>query len=134
MGRRVRVLLGTLILLPVIVLALGGGPAAATAPPGSIAIANQALLLGDGSVVLTVSYTCAAAAGNVTTGALSTAVQQGATIGNGDAVATCDNRKHTVNVDNVPGPFSQGTANAVATVINSDSTSFAFTSRGVMVH
>jgi hypothetical protein len=39
-----------------------------------------------------------------------------------------------VNVDNVPGPFSQGTANAVATVINSDSTSFAFTSRGVMVH
>jgi hypothetical protein len=70
----------------------------------------------------------------ITTGTLVTAVQQGATIGNGEAVATCDNRKQSVNVANVPGPFSQGTANAVAEVINADSTSFAFTSRGVMVH
>jgi hypothetical protein len=58
----------------------------------------------------------------------------GAIIGNGVAAATCDNCKHTANVDNTPGPFSRGTANAVAEVINADSTSFAFTSRGVMVN
>lgn len=115
------------------VLSLASGPASATTPPGSISITNQAVLLADGSVVLTVSYTCAPAAGNVTVGTLQTAVQQGPIVGNGTAVATCDNRKHTVSVDNSPGPFRQGTANAVAEVINADTTSFAFTSRGVMV-
>jgi hypothetical protein len=134
MGRRSRALLATVIAMSAIALTLAIGPASATTPPGSIAIANQAQLLADGSVVLTVTYTCAPAAGNITTGTLATAVQQGATIGNGDAVATCDNRKHTANIQNIPGPFSQGIANAVAEVQNADATSFAFTSRGVMVH
>ena len=131
--RRIWTLLAALIGMSMIVLVLAAGPASATAPSAKVTIANQAQLLADGSAVLTVTYTCAPGPANDTTGTVSTAPQQGAIIGNGDATATCDNRSHTVNLDEIPGPFSQGTANALAIVINTAQTSFASTSRAVMV-
>ena|SRR5438093_13477265 len=129
--RKLRFLLPLMLAVGVLALPVSGS---ATTPPGSIAIANQAQLLTDGSVVLTVSYTCAPGPANDTTGVVVSSVQQGAIIGSASALATCDNRKHTAHLDNVVGPFSQGTANAVAAVENSSATSFAFTSRGVMVN
>ena len=132
MTRR-RTLLAALVGMSLILLALATGPASATAPSAKITIANQAQLLADGSAVLTVTYTCAPGPANDTTGMVGTALQQGPTIGNGDAPATCDNRSHTVNLDEIPGPFSQGTANALAIVINTATTSFASTSRAVMI-
>jgi len=124
-----------LVVVTAALLALTTGPASATTPPGSITIANQAQLLTDGSVVLTVSYTCAPGPGGVTTGLVTSSVQQGAVIGSsGTNTATCDNRKHSANLRNVPGPFSRGTANALAVVENTNATSFATTSRGVMVN
>jgi hypothetical protein len=128
-----RVLLLIALVTGLLALSLASGRASATAPPGSITIANQAQLLSDGTVVVTVSYTCAPAAGGVTTGDVGTSVQQGALIASGTGIATCDNRRQTAHIQNVPGPFSEGTANVVAFVINADSTSFAFTSRAVMV-
>ena len=130
---RMRTLLAALVGMSLVLLALASGPASATAPSAKIAIANQATLLADGSAVITVTYTCAPGPANDTTGAVTTALQQGPTIGNGDAPATCDNRSHTVSLDEVPGPFSQGTGNALAIVINTATTSFAATSRAVTI-
>ena len=132
MTRR-RTLLAALVGMSLILLALATGPASATAPSAKITIANQAQLLADGSAVLTVTYTCPPGPANDTTGMVGTALQQGLTSGGGTALATCDNRSHSVNIDDIPGPFSQGTANAAAEAINTAGTSFAFTSRAVMV-
>jgi hypothetical protein len=129
--RKLRFLLPLMLAVGVLALPVSGS---ATTPPGSISIANQAQLLTDGSVVLTVSYTCAPGPANDTTGTVVSIVEQGAINGSGSALATCDGRKHSAHLDNVPGPFSQGTAGAVAAVANTSSTSFAFTSRGVMVN
>jgi hypothetical protein len=119
--------------MPLILLALATGPASATPPPGKVTIANQATLLADGSAVITVTYTCQPGPGNDTTGAITSALQQGPTIGNADALATCDGRSQTVSLDEMPGPFSRGTANALVIVENTAATSFASTSRGVMI-
>jgi len=128
-----RILLLIALVTGLLALSLASGRASATSASASIAIANQAQLLSDGTVVVTVYYTCAPAAGGVTTGEVATSVQQGALIANGTAIATCDNRRQSAHIQNVPGPFSQGTANVAAAVINADSTSFAFTSRAVML-
>ena len=130
---RIRTFQAALVAMPLILLALAAGPASATAPSAKITIANQAQLLADGSAVITVTYTCAPGPAGDTTGTLTSALQQGPTIGNADAIATCDNRSQTVRLHEIPGPFSRGTANALAIVINVDSTSFASTSRAVVI-
>lgn len=126
-----RILLLIALVTGLLALSLASGRASAAPASASITIANQAQLLSDGTVVVTVSYTCAPAAGGVTTGNVVTNVQQGALIASGTGIATCDNRRQTAHIQNVPGPFSEGTANVVAGVVNADSTSFAFTSRTV---
>src|SRR5579864_5951973 len=129
--RKLRFLLPLVLAVGVLALPVSGS---ATTPPGSITIANQAQLLTDGSVVLTVSYTCSPVPPGDTTGMVVSSVQQGAIIGNDSGLATCDNHKHSAHLHNVPGPLSPGTANAVAAVDNTSTTSFAFTSRRVMVN
>jgi hypothetical protein len=130
--KRMRVLLAALA-VSLVVLALATGPASATATNAKITVANQAQLLPDGSVVVTVSYTCAPGPAGDTTGTVASDVGQGPLIGFGEAPAVCDNRSHTVNLDVGPGPFSQGTATALGIVANADDSSFATTSRGITI-
>jgi hypothetical protein len=129
---RIRTLLAALVGM-VLLLALATGPASATATNAKISIANQATLLTSGDVVVTVTYTCAPGLANDTTGMVVVDLQQGTLpFSAGDGPATCDNRQHTANID-VLGPFSQGTANALAIIDNSNDSSFATTSRGVTI-
>jgi hypothetical protein len=130
--KRMRVLLAGLLGVSLVVLALATGPASATATSAKITIGNQALLLPDGSAVVTVTYTCAPGPAGVTTGTVQADVGQGPILGLAQAEATCDNRSHSVNLD-VPGPFSQGSATGFAVVTNIDTSSFAGTSRGVTI-
>jgi hypothetical protein len=128
---RIRTLLAALVGM-VVLLALATGLASATATSAKITIANQATLVSDGSVVVTLTYTCAPGPANDTTGLVQVDLQQGAVIDFTTASATCDNRQHTVSLD-VLGPFSQGTATALGVVTNTTTTSFASTSRGVTI-
>ena len=131
--KRMRVLLAGLLGVSLVVLALATVPASATATSAKITIGNTALLLPDGSAVMTVTYTCAPAPANNTVGQVEGFLGQGPINGIAIETATCDNRSHSVNLHVVPGPFSQGSASAFAIVVNFDSSSFASTSRGVMV-
>jgi hypothetical protein len=131
--KRMRVLLAGLLGVSLVVLALATGPASATATNAKITVANQAQLLTDGSVVVTVSYTCAPGPAGDTTGFVQAVLGQGPMTGSGTAAATCDNRSHSVNLDVGPGPFSQGSGTALGIVANTDASSFASTSRGVTI-
>ena len=91
----------------------GGGP--------GLNIHPQALLLGDGTVVLTVDYRCLPGAGGNTTGTLTTSVLQPPNESRSTQVpATCDGGLHTTSTDNGPGVFVKGPADGGATVLNSD--------------
>src|SRR5438876_394340 len=131
--KRMRVLLAGLLGVSLVVLALATGPASATATSAKVTIGNQALLLPDGSAVLTVTYTCAPGPAGDTTGTVAADIGQGPILGFGSATATCDNRSHSVNLDVAPGPFSQGSATALGIVQNTDASSFATSSRGIMI-
>jgi hypothetical protein len=91
-----------------------------TAPEPSTSIRNQALLLSDGSVILTVDYSCIPGPGGDTVGTIATSVTQG-TISSPDksAPATCDGHSHTATTDNGPGPFRAGVAHGDAHTANS---------------
>ena len=79
--KRVRVLLAGLLGVSLVVLALATGPASATATSAKVTIGNQALLLPDGSAVLTVSYTCAPGPAGDTTGTVGADIGQGPILG-----------------------------------------------------
>jgi hypothetical protein len=90
------------------------------APEPSASIRNQALLLSDGTVILTVDYSCIPGPGGNIVGTITTSVMQG-TISSPDksAPATCDGHPHTATTDNGPGPFSPGDAHGDAHTANS---------------
>ena len=119
---RMRTLFAALVGMPLIFLALTTGSASATAQ-----------LLPDGSAVLTVTYTCAPGPPNDTTGFINSILTQGPINGSDDEPATCDNRSQTVHLVEAPGPFSQGAANAIAVILNTDGSSIASSSRAVMI-
>ena len=130
---RMRTLFAALVGMPLIFLALTTGSASATAPTAKITNSNQAQLLPDGSAVLTVTYTCAPGPANDTTGFINSILTQGPINGSDDEPATCDNRSQTVHLVEAPGPFSQGAANAIAVILNTDGSSIASSSRAVMI-
>jgi hypothetical protein len=76
-----------------------------------IKLRAQGLLLTDGTVVLTVDYSCPPGSGDATiyTGAL-----QESKTGSGNAPATCDGGSHTANIRTGPGPFSAPLVDAFA--------------------
>lgn len=131
--KRMRILLAGLLGVFLVVLALATGPALATATSAKVTIANQALLLPDGTAVLTVTYTCAPGPAGDTTGTVIADLGQGPILGFADSTAICDNRSHSVNLQVAPGPFSQGSGTALALVQNVDASSFATNSRGVTI-
>jgi hypothetical protein len=98
-----------------------GGPITIKAPdPPAVNIHNQALLLTDGTVIMTVDYVCLPAPSGNTAGTVTTSLMQGQTPSSGTkAPATCDDRSHTATTDNGPGPFSEGPAQGFAIVLNS---------------
>jgi hypothetical protein len=100
---------------------ISGAPITIKTPdPNSINIHNQALLLTDGTVVMTVDYVCQPGPNGNTAGTLTTSLLQGQTSSRDTkAPATCDDRSHTATTDNGPGPFSQGPAQGSALVLNS---------------
>ena len=101
-------------------------PAAASANvtfhAGSIQYANKAALQEDGTVLMTFTYQCVpgiAFEPEEPTGAIDVSVQQPQADGFAFALATCDDRKHTVTLDIGPGPFKAGSAFADARLDNS---------------
>ena len=94
--------------------------------PPAVNVNSHALLLTNGSVVLTVSYRCVPGSGGNTAGMLSTGVIQGSTVSEpNSASATCDDRFHPASTSNGPGPFSEGSAMGTGEVANSDGTSLS---------
>jgi hypothetical protein len=130
---RIRTLIATLVGVPLLALALTTTAASATTPPGSIQIYNQVQLVSPLQAILTITYSCSPAANGSTTGAIATAVEQNGNVSNGPSVAICDDRSHTTAIETAGGPLAPGPAAAAAEVVNSDQTSFAFDSRGVMI-
>jgi hypothetical protein len=88
--------------------------------PAAIDVQDQALLSSDGTVALTVDYTCIPGPGGNTVGKLTTNVTQGTIVSSPtNTSAICDDFSHTVVTHNGPGPFSEGSAMATAQVENS---------------
>jgi hypothetical protein len=113
-----------LITLPVLALAAAPGTALASAPSATLQFLNQARLQPDGSVLVTLNYSCLPSAAG-SPGILFVAAEQPGVFGqNGEGTpATCDGNKHMVTIDLAPGPFTRGTAAAIAEVINFSGTS-----------
>jgi hypothetical protein len=101
-----------------------GGRITIMAPePPFLNFHNQALLLTDGTVIVTVDYVCRPGPGGNTAGTVRTFLTQGQMSTPGTtAPAVCDDRSHTASTDNGPGPFSVGPALAGGLVLNSDMT------------
>ena len=126
-ARRAAVATMPLIALPVITLAAAPGPAFATAPSATIHFTDQARLQPNGSVVVTVTYSCFPDF-NGPTGEISVNMQQDGVGGfANDLAAVCDSTKHTDSLDVIPFPgvFSRGSANATVQVNNFGFTSIA---------
>ena len=98
-----------------------GGRITIKAPdPPLLNFHNQALLLTDGTVILTVDYVCWPGPGGNTAGTVRTFLTQGQTSTPGTtAPAVCDDRSHTASTDNGPGPFTVGPALAGGFALNS---------------
>jgi hypothetical protein len=91
--------------------------AVASTPLATIQFHNQALLQPDGSVLVTMDYSCFPGLTS-SAGVLSLNVQQPQADGQASATATCDDSKHIVTLDAKPGLFTPGDAAASATVTN----------------
>jgi hypothetical protein len=105
-----------LITLPVLALAAAPGTAQASAPAATIQFHDQAQLQTDGSIIVTLDYSCNPAVYG-TTGELQAEAQQPGVDGFGFTItATCNDQKHTMTLDLMPGPFMRGTASATATI------------------
>jgi hypothetical protein len=77
----------------------------------SIKIGNQAFLLRDNTIFLTVDYTCPT---NHAEASISVSVNQGGTQGVAlNVPTTCDGGSHTAGIDIGPGSFTEGVAGAV---------------------
>jgi hypothetical protein len=124
LARRAAVAAVPLITLPVLVLAAAPGTALASAPSASLQFLGQAQLQSDGSVVVTLDYSCMPGTPGAAGWLQATVSQSGTTAGLNyfeQISVTCDGHKHIVSVD-VPvesGPgFTKGPASAVADVSN----------------
>lgn len=111
----------------VTMLAVASG-AAVAGPPASVHLVKQATLQEDGTVAVSFTYRCNPAADSSTAGTIFVGLGQrepSPVRGQARATAECDGEKHQVTLDVGPGPFSPGSAEARALVLNSDRTSFA---------
>ena len=112
-----------LITLPVLALATAPGTAQASAPAATIQFHSQAQLQPDGSILVTVDYSCNPDFFG-TTGGLEADAQQPGADGFSFTVATCNDQKHTVTLDLAPGLFTRGTVAAFAEIFNNAGANF----------
>jgi hypothetical protein len=99
-------------------LALTPISTAASAPLATIQILDQAPLQQDGSVALTVDYSCNPGFFGSQAG-LFADVQQPGVFGSSSTSATCDDQKHQTTLIVSPGPFQPGSATAFVQVFGS---------------
>jgi hypothetical protein len=107
-----------LALIFVFPLTIGLAPVGASAsqPSATLHIHQTATLTAIGSALLTVDYSCNPDVFG-SSGVLQTDIQQPGAEGTSPVVnATCDDSNHTITLDNVPGPFTPGSASARAIV------------------
>jgi hypothetical protein len=93
-------------------------PASAPANPAAatIAFVGGGTLLGDGTVDVTLHYSCLPPGpGGIDASLTESATEFGSSV---PALATCDGRNHSVTLNMAPGPFSPGIAAGKATVFN----------------
>ena len=100
--------------VPLMILA-ATGTAGASAPSASVQFQGQAALQPDGQVIVRVNYSCSPNTAG-TSGTLVVRAEQIGASGFGSLVATCDGRKHLAELFLGPGPFTVGSAAAIATV------------------
>jgi hypothetical protein len=115
----------------VLVLALLPAGAPANPVAGSISFVGNGSLLIDGTVDVTLKYSCLPPDG----GEIGVTLDEGGTaLGFGAfAPTTCDGRNHSVTVNVAPGPFTRGIATGNAFLFNGDSNVEAEASQRVTI-
>lgn len=97
-------------------------------PAATISIGGSGYLQPDGSVIVTINYSCVPGFGTGSTGVISGDVEQTQGFGTGSATAICDDTSHSVRIDVGPGPFVLADAAAsftITTGLNETATSQA---------
>jgi len=108
-----------------VLLALALLPASAPANPAAatISFVGGGTLLDDGSVDVTLHYSCLPAISGP--GGIEVTLQQDLVFGANLAPAICDGRNHSVTLPMAPGPFMAGIAGGRASVFNDNGSSTA---------
>jgi hypothetical protein len=106
-----------LLSVPLVMLAAASGTAAVSAPPATVHFLNQAQLQSDGMLLVNLNYSCSPSSSG-TGGNLLVLAYQPRAIGFGSTTVTCDGATHTATLFLAPGPFTTGSAVAVAFVGN----------------
>jgi hypothetical protein len=101
----------------------GASSAGASSPAATLKIEPQASLQPDGSALLTVDYSCTPGSAG-STGGLFTGLQQPGAFGSSGLTptVTCDDQTHRATVDESPGPFTPGSATAIASMVGAGDT------------
>jgi hypothetical protein len=115
----------------VLVLTLLPATAPANPPAGTISFAGNGSLLDDGTVDVTLHYSCLPPG----PGEIDVELDEGGTAFAFaiSPLAACDGKNHSVTVNMAPGPFTPGVATGNATVFNFDAAVLASTSQQVMI-
>jgi hypothetical protein len=109
---------GVLLALALMPASVQANPAAAT-----ISFAGGGTLLDDGSVDVTLHYSCLPAISGP--GGIEVTLQQNLVFGANLDTAICDGRNHSVTLNMAPGPFTAGIAGGKATVFNDNGSATA---------
>jgi hypothetical protein len=109
-----------------VLLALALLPASAPAnpPAATISFVGGGTLLDDGSVDVTLHYSCLPPS-NPGPGGIEASLQQGLVFGANLETAICDGRNHSVTLNMAPGPFMPGIAGGKASVSNDNASALA---------
>jgi hypothetical protein len=108
-----------------VLLALALLPASAPANPAAatISFVGGGTLLDDGSVDVTLHYSCLPSISGP--GGIEASLEQGLVFGANLDTAICDGRNHTVTLNMTPGPFTPGIAGGRASVFNDNGSATA---------
>ena len=114
-----------------LVLALLPASAPANPPAATISFVGGGTLLGDGTVDVTLHYSCLPPGPGGITASLD---ESGTAFGSSvPALAICDGRNHSVTLNMMPGPFTPGIAAGTATVFNDTGSAVADTNDQVTI-
>jgi hypothetical protein len=113
--RRAAIIAMPLIAVPVLVLAAAPGMALASAPSATLQFHGQLQLQSDGSVLVTLDYSCTPETSYYPE-EIGVVVQQSVVnAGGGPIFPVCDHQKHIVTIDVPPAPLSYTPGTAIVT-------------------